>query len=179
MNLDGDLEDIDLPERHDDDDDGDDWKVKPMRDAARPLMKLAMQIIKTTQAIVETIPDDNEMMAHHKSWMMENAFKLGPKIAGAVGSESYMIMMENAVIIKVNARELRTQCMGLEMFDYEHPEYLDTLRSEIDAFQKQFVVWVRTFRKEDDMHPDGWGLFYTEEDVERYNKLNPDEPIEE
>jgi hypothetical protein len=29
------------------------------------------------------------------------------------------------------------------------------------------------------MYPDGWGLFYTEEDVERYNKLNPDEPIEE
>lgn len=177
MGLDRDLEDMDLPKRRIDD--GEDWKVQPMREAAKPLLRLAMQIIKTTQAIIETIPDDNEMMAHHKSWMMENAFKLGPKIAGAVGSENYMIMMENAVIIKVNARELMTQCTSLEMFDYEHQDYLDALRSELEAFQKQFVKWVRTFRKGDDIYPDGWGLFYSEEDLARWNEINPDEQVEE
>lgn len=177
MNLDRDLEDIQLPKRRIDD--GEDWKVQPMRDAAQILLKQSLQILKTTQAIVETIADDNIMMVEYKTWMMENAYKIPPKIVGAVGTEEYMLMMENAVVIKLNARELITHCSGLEMFDYEHQEYVDTLRIELEAFQKQFVIWVRTFRKEDPIWPDGWGIFYSEEDVARWNEQNPDEQVEE
>jgi hypothetical protein len=91
----------------------------------------------------------------------------------------YILMSENATIIKLAARELMTQTSGLKMFGYENHDYLNALRSEIEEFRKVFVKWVRSFPKEDPLWPDGWGLFYTDEDVEKWNRMNPGEQREE
>jgi len=180
---DDELSGLEFSERHNEEE-GESWKTKPVMDAAKPLMKLALQILKTTEAIAETIPDRAErtealMMAEYKVWMTENAMKLSIKISGAMATNDYLLMNENAVIIKLAARELMTQTSGLRMLGYENGDYLDALRSEIDAFKKLFLEWVRTFPKDDPKWPDGWGLFYTEEDVAKWNSMNPDEQVEE
>ncbi|MBS1625460.1 MAG: hypothetical protein JST83_15645 [Bacteroidetes bacterium] len=166
-----------------DDEEGDEWKTHPLREAAAELKKLSRQILKTVTAIVETLPEegdanDEHHASYHRGWMMENAMVIGAKLAGAGGGD-YMILRENAVQIKLAARELLTQTSALDMFDYPHGEYLQALRAEIEEFRKTFVRWVRAFPQEDEIYPDGWGLFYTEEDVARWNSMNPDEPKEE
>ena len=179
-----DLDNDDMEEQHLrwDDEDGDEWKTKPLREAAAVLKKQSRQILQTVTAIVETLPkegeEDSDLTSHHREWMMENAMVIGAKLAGA-GRGDYMILRENAVLIKLAARDLLTQISGLEMFDYPHGEYLQALRAEIEEFRKAFVRWVRAFPQEDEIYPDGWGLFYTEEDTARWNSMNPDEPKEE
>ncbi len=185
MNLDDDdlIEDFDFNDEENDDT-GDDWKLKPLREAAAELKILAKQILRTTEAIVETIPDKPEdhteidsltILQEYKGWMMENAFKLQVKLSGAMATCNYILMTENATIIKMAARDLMTQTSGLKMYGYENQDYLDTLRTEIEDYRKVFVKWVRAFPKEEPLWPDGWGLYYTDEDVENWNKLNPDE----
>lgn len=162
------------------DNDGEEWKLKELKGSAARLKKLAQQILRTTEAIVETLPEnEQEHISFYREWMMENAFKLLPKISGAMATLDYILMMENATVIKLAARELTTQATGLEMFGYKNNEYLDALRQEVEEFRKEFVNWVRNFPKEEPLWPDGWGLFYTEEDVQRWNSLNPDEQQEE
>jgi hypothetical protein len=180
MNLDDD--DFEMGDRHfrRDDDEGEEWKTQPLNAAARDLMKVANQIRKTVMAIVETIPDsEEEPTADYRTWMIENAHKLLVKISGAMATRDYILMSENAVIIKIAARELLTQTSGLEMFGYENQDYLNTLRIEIEEFRKLFIKWVRAFVREEPIWPDGWGLFYSAEDIDRWNSMNPDEHIEE
>jgi hypothetical protein len=176
--------------------DGDDWKLKPLRETGKVLIQLSEQILKTTEAIVATLPEVDEdsipktgelddKTAHllalqdYKGWMLGNARTIRVKISGAMATCDYILMSENATLIKLAARGLETETSGLEMFGYDNEEYLETLRNEIDEFRKAFVKWVRCFPKEDPLWPDGWGLFYTDEDVDKWNKLNPTEPREE
>lgn len=190
MNLDDDDDDFDerFSHRNDDGEDGDDWKLKPLREHAKELSKLANQILRTTQAIVETLPEkdtDEELTAElrglqeYRGWMMENAMKMRVKISGAMATGDYILMTENATLIKLAARELMTMTSGLKMYGYENHDYLNALRAEIEEFRKVFVKWVRSFPKEEPLWPDGWGLFYTDEDVDKWNKLNPTEPRKE
>jgi hypothetical protein len=180
-------ENIDEPDYWDDDDqdeNGDSWKTKQLKEESANLKKLADQILKTTEAITETLPeepgtDDERMLFEYRGLMMENALTLRIKISGAMASRDYILMNEKAVVIKLAARDLMTQTSGLRMMDYEHDEYLEMLRNEIDEFRKVFVRWVRSFPKEEPLFPDGWGLFYTDEDVQKWNSINPEDKREE
>lgn len=147
--MDPDNDDIEERDLRWDDEEGDEWKTQPLREAAAVLKKQARQILKTVTAIVETLPEegdenDGNHTSHHRGWMMENAMVIGAKLAGAGGGD-YMILRENAVVIKLAARELLTQTSALAMFGYPHGEYLQALRAEIEEFRKAFVRWVRAF----------------------------------
>ena len=123
-----------------------------------PLMILAHQIFDITDALLETLPDD-DMSEHYKSIMLEDALTLAPKIAGAEGADLYTLRMENAVIIKVAARNLLTQTAGLKMMGLSDDRYLNVLRDELDLFRLHFIEWVKSFDKTKDIQ-DNWGLFY-------------------
>jgi len=88
-----------------------------------------------------------------------NAYMLGPKIAGAEAADLYTLRMENAVLIKIHARELLTQTSFCKAEKLSKPEYLKLLRDEIENFRILFVEWVKSFDKENDIKDD-WGLFY-------------------
>ena len=123
-----------------------------------PLMILAHQIFDITDALLETLPDD-DMSEHYKSIMLEDALTLAPKIASAEGADLYTLRMENAVIIKVAARNLLTQTAGLKMMGLSDDRYLNVLRDELDLFRLHFIEWVKSFDKTKDIQ-DNWGLFY-------------------
>jgi len=67
--------------------------------------------------------------------------------------------MENAVLVKVAARNLLTQASGLKMMFLVDERYLQVLRNEIEEFRFMFVEWVQSFDKSKDIQ-DNWGLFY-------------------
>ncbi len=123
-----------------------------------PLMRKAHQVLEITEALLETLPED-DISGHYRQVMLEDALTLPPKIAAAEGADLYTLRMENAVLIKVAARNLLAQTSGLTMMGLSDPRYLNVLRQEVEEFRRLFVEWVTTFDKEKDIR-DNWGLFY-------------------
>jgi hypothetical protein len=63
--------------------------------------------------------------------------------------------MENAVLIKIAARELLTQTTMCKHERLCNLEYLQLLRNEIENFRLLYLAWVQTFDKSNDI-ADGW-----------------------
>lgn len=148
-----DFEDFDEEEEFDD-------SEKEDMEAYRnlPVFKKAEQIAFLTKALVDTIDDEKDEL-HLKGLMLENAYILGAKIAGAEGADIYSIRMENAVVIKMHARELLTQTSLCKELDLCDTDYLQVLRNELEEFRKLFVEWVNTFDKLNDIE-DNWGELF-------------------
>jgi hypothetical protein len=148
----------DFDDLEDFDDDDDDENREDLDSHTRlPVFRKAEQIAFVTKALVDTIEDEKDEL-QLQGLMLENAFALGAKIAGAEGGDLYSIRIENAVIIKHHARELLAQtslCKRLNLCD---PDYLLLLRNEIEEFRKLFVEWVSTFDKTNDVE-DEWDIF--------------------
>src|SRR5688572_29041587 len=73
-----------------------------------PVYKKAYDILELTKNIVGAMDEEKDTL-EMRAFMMENAYIIAPKIAGAFESGSYVLSMENAVIIKKAARELQAQ----------------------------------------------------------------------
>lgn len=123
----------------------------------KPVYKTAYEIVRTTKAIVDSI-DDQKDQWNLKNLMMQNAMTLPAKIAGAEAVELFSIKMENAVLIKIAARELQSHvslCKQLQLNDYD---YLNILDKEITDFREIYNEWVASFDPTVDID-DGWNVF--------------------
>jgi hypothetical protein len=123
-----------------------------------PIYMKGWEIYEVVNRICELIPDDDEMLGHVKSIMLEDAMLLTVKIAGAEGGQIYDIRMECAAIIRKAAHELMIQNHSLEMFGFEHVEYFQIVRNLIEEYRLLFIDWVAGFDKWDYII-DRWGLF--------------------
>lgn len=134
------------------------WRAEEERVNNLPILKKAQEIYETTNAIVGTINEEEDVL-EIRHLMLENAMIIPAKIHGAEGGGLYTLRMENAVIIKIAARELLTQTSFCKTENLLNNDYLNLLRSEIEEFRVLFIEWVNGFDKSDDI-PDDWGLFY-------------------
>ncbi|RTY89245.1 hypothetical protein EKL32_23715 [Flavobacterium sp. GSN2] len=125
-----------------------------------PLYQKAEQILKITMGLVEIVPRENEFLQETTvRFMMENAFLIPAKIAGAAGVGLYDIKMENAAIIRKAARELYVQAGSLRFEEgITDKDYIELLRNTIDEFRLLFIDWVASFDVWDYIK-DSWGLF--------------------
>lgn len=123
-----------------------------------PIYKKGMEIYEVVDHICQLIPDDDEMLGHVKSIMLEDAMLLTVKVAGATAGGLYDLKMEAAAIIRKAARELMVQNHSLEMFGFEHVEYYDIVRKLLEEYRLLFIDWVAGFDKWDYVI-DRWGLF--------------------
>jgi len=150
----------------------------------------ATEIVDLVVKIAEVIEDElnnqsksteNEIALQLLSDMLGNAYILPVKISGAHGVDLYDLKMENAALIRKAARELSTNCIGLEIFGVKKSlAYLQILRDEIDLFRVEFAEWVNTFNAWDYII-DRWGLFnppgvnYDDHDPDDGIPFNPDD----
>lgn len=141
-----------------------------------PLYQKAEQILKITMGLVEIVPKENEFLQETTvRFMMENAFLIPAKIAGAAGAGLYDLKMENATIIRKAARELYVQAGSLRFEeDITDQDYIELLRNTIDEFRLLFIDWVAGFDVWDYIK-DNWGLF-NPPGVNPHDK-DPDEDI--
>jgi len=133
-----------------------------------PVFKKAMEIQKLVDYIVKCVEKsdiefenkiESEMIKNNIQYLRENSLIIPAKIAGAVDEGMlYDIKMENATIIRKAARELITDARGIQMLGFKDIEYLDLLRTEVDAFRVLFAEWVKTFDFWNYII-DRWGLF--------------------
>lgn len=133
-----------------------------MRDSLKNLLiyKKAEEIFQLTDALIKTLPADDELLQETTvRSMLEDAMIIPVKISGAEAVELYDLKMENAAIIRKAARELYVRAGSLQYEDkVENKEYIELLRNEIEAFRLLFIDWVAEFDAWDYII-DRWGLF--------------------
>jgi len=135
-------------------------KIMNMRYRDLGVFGKAEEIVEITSAIIASFRDDVEENGLIAQLMMENALRLPAKIANAEGGDIYSHRLDNAVLIKLAARELNSQtylCKQLELTD---PVYLRLLRTEIETFRHLFLDWVDTFDPTNDI-VDEWNFRLT------------------
>lgn len=153
----------------DEDDNSEDWNPdnwgdddfkseerEEKRYKAMPVFQKAEEIVDITRAIVDSIDEEKDVLLMREQ-MMVNAYTIPAKIAGAEAGDLYSIRMDNAVLIKLAARELQTQtsfCNSEELCD---PKYLELLQNEIENFRKLFIEWIKSFDKSNDID-DEWNI---------------------
>lgn len=131
-------------------------KNKAIRTSA--IYKKAFEIYNTVNALVESLPEEEKEF--QQRILLESAMMLAPKIAGAMSSESWLISMQNASIVRYHAEYLLTSTSGLRMFTKVEKNYVKILRTEMEEFRELFKEWVGTFEKlEHEDYTDEWGLF--------------------
>jgi hypothetical protein len=144
---------------HDMGDDGDEksenWK--PVKQYGKALYRKSIDILNLARTIGDMLPEDEDADST-RHLILQNAYLVPAKIKGAMVMEYYSLMMENAVIIKVNICQLREQLWACKEFHGLEQQYIDVLRNEIDDFRKIFINWIASFDEKNDL-PDEWHLF--------------------
>lgn len=133
-------------------------KERHKRIYQHPLFKKAKAVDEMVAALIESLPEQAGEM--YGSILRESSMMLAPKLAGALGTDSWLLSMQNAAIIRYHAEYLKTSTSGLKMFDDVDVNYTQLLRKEMTEFQVLFKEWVRSLDKLDDEgYEDEWGLF--------------------
>jgi len=123
-----------------------------------PIYQKGWEIYEVVDRICQLIPEEDEMLEHVKSIMLEDAMMLTVKVAGAEAGQLYDIKMEAAAIIRKAALNLMIQNHTLEMFGFEHVEYFRIVRNLLEEYRLLFIDWVSTFDRWNYVI-DRWGLF--------------------
>jgi hypothetical protein len=122
-----------------------------------PIYKKSLVIRKLTKAVIEPIDEDQDDI-NLKQLMLENAYMISSKIAGAEAGELYSYRLENAFSIKRYANELLAEATLCESKKLGNQQYIKPLKNEIEKLRKMFIEWVDSFDKSKDVE-DTWALW--------------------
>jgi hypothetical protein len=139
-----------------DEDDADDFQKSSEESHNHPLFWTGKEILKLTRALVGSLDEARKTL--YGRLMMESASVLCSKFSDAESTSDFIFKMENAVIMKVNARELNTMTYQLALEGTHAEEHLKLLRDAIRDFKSLFVEWIRGFDPNEKIR-DGWGIF--------------------
>lgn len=124
-----------------------------------PIYAKAMHIYDLIEALLKTIPEDNDFLQAQGNMMREDAMIIPAKIAGAEGGDLYSIRMQNAAIIRKCAMDLYVFVGGLRYDEtFKDIDYVNLIRQEIEEFRQLFVSWVQSFDTSNYIW-DEWELF--------------------
>lgn len=133
-------------------------KAKEQKRKNHPLRKQAEEVYRIVTALHESIED--EMQRDMFSPAIESCMIIPAKLAGAIGSDSWLLCMQNAAIIRSHAEFLLTSTSGLKYEGNADQRYVKMMREEMLKFQSLFVEWVKEIHAmEEEEYVDEWGLF--------------------
>jgi len=155
----------DLPDWDDDrlplDDEGEEWKPNPTREACRALYQKWKEIMLMLKGALDTSQSEEAENISYtddlKYMVLGDAYEVGIKIRSSEAGDMYVLRMENAAIIRKNAQHVASSLLTLGAEDETEEQYVDLIRAEIDQFRELFKIWIGTFEK--DEYTDDWGLF--------------------
>lgn len=156
----------DLPDWDDerlslDDEEGEEWKPNPTREACKALYQKWKEIMLMLKGALDTSKSEEAENISYtddlKYMVLGDAYEVGIKIRSSEVGGLYVLRMENAAIIRKNAQHVASSLLTLGAEDETEEQYVDLIRTEIDQFRELFKVWISTFEK--DEYTDDWGLF--------------------
>jgi hypothetical protein len=123
-----------------------------------PLFLKAKEIYEVVSSLIESMDEQGREI--YGQTLMESAMILAPKLAGAMGSESWLVCMQNGAIIRYHAEYLLISVHGLREFVKTDEAYIKVLRREMEEFRSLFAAWMKEVHAmEDEGFEDDWGLF--------------------
>lgn len=151
-----------LPNWNDDFDEneGEEWKPNPTRDACKKLYIKWNEIVGMLRGALNIEMADSEeksFQLSNISMILGDAYEVGAKIRSSETIGIYIGRMENAAIIRKNAQFIKSSLLIVEEDNIIDKSYGTIIRNEIDAFKELFKEWLATFVK--DEFEDEWGLF--------------------
>lgn len=158
----------DLPEWDDDDfkdedDEGEEWKPNPTKDACRNMYMQWQQVMIVLNGALDSMTIEEkedgfpaDYWEDHKGMLLGDAYQIAVKIKSSEAG-LYTIRMENASIIRKNAQFIKSSMLTMMSEGVIEEAHGYVIREEIDKFRELFKIWVSTFQK--DEYEDEWGLF--------------------
>lgn len=158
-----DLPDWDDDDFRDDDEEGEEWKPHPTRDACKALYGQWQQVMMVLNGALDSMKIEEQeggfpadYWEDYKGMILGDALQVAVKIKSSEAG-LYTIRMENASIIRKNAQFIKSSMLALMGEDVIEEAHGQVIRDEIDKFRELFILWVSTFEK--DEYEDEWGLF--------------------
>ncbi len=123
-----------------------------------PLYLKASEIVDVVEAFCQSLHEENRDT--HRHLLMESAYIIPAKIAGAIGSESWLVSMQNASLIRYHAQYLLTSTSGMAALNESNEQYIKVFRNEMLEFRELFIEWIAEINQlEHEDYDDDWGLF--------------------
>jgi hypothetical protein len=120
------------------------------------VFKKSEELLELVEVIAESLKE-GDSKDHFYSEMLNNAYLIQVKIAGAEGGSLYSLRMQNAVIIKLAMHDMFNAVAASAMLDINEEDYVDLMRDKMEEFRVLFVEWIRGFDKTYDI-PDNGGI---------------------
>jgi hypothetical protein len=124
-----------------------------------PLLLQAKEILHIVDLLIDSAPD-NEENESYTSTLKESAMIMLVKLSSGLRTDSYVLGMQNAAIIRDHAEYLRLSnhmLKGMEGFDLN---YVKMFREEMEKFRLLFKNWAAELHSmEADYVDEDWGLF--------------------
>jgi hypothetical protein len=130
------------------------------RNAVRnhPLMKSGREVFDLLNTLIDTIEDEDKQSMFN--YLREDASIMLTKIAGALASESWLISLGNAAIIRQHAHTLLISTHTLGEFTDTDNSYIKLFRTEMESFKEIFKEWMSEVHDLDrEGEVDDWGVF--------------------
>jgi hypothetical protein len=121
-----------------------------------PVYQKAVSIVTLTQHLIAAF-DKGKDELNLAEFMLANSSLIPAKIAGAEAGDLYSLRIENAMLIRIAARELLAQTSLCKHMKLNHKDHLQLLRNEIEQFRILFLEWVRNFDANNDVR-DEWSF---------------------
>jgi hypothetical protein len=131
-----------------------------------PIMQKAIELLDLANAYCSAMEADDDdltedpgkmMERHAMQIMLEDAFLITNKIAGAEAMDTFSAKMENAVLIKRAATNIHGLTYTLAIDDFGTEPYLELIRKQVEDFKAEFIDWVNRFDRSNDIR-DSWGI---------------------
>ncbi|KAA5533615.1 hypothetical protein F0919_13840 [Taibaiella lutea] len=156
-----------LPEWDDNDFDnkgyesGEAWKNAALRTSAKALYNQWREVMTGIYALLsyaEKNPDMPEgFFEDQKELMIGDAIQIAVKIKTSAEVDMYVLLMENAAVVRKNAIYIQTQLSSMVLMGSIEEEHADAVRLDIEKFRELFIEWIATFKK--DEYEDEWNFF--------------------
>ena len=125
---------------------------------AHPLYIQANEILTIVDVLLDTNGDD-EQSKDFGFTLRESAMIIIAKLSSGLRSDSYVMSMQKASIIRNHADYLRLSNHTLGIMEGFDPKYLTLFRQEMERFRELFILWAKEIHKMAPDYEDEWGLF--------------------
>jgi hypothetical protein len=122
-----------------------------------PLMLQAQEILQIVDALLAST--DSETIDIYGGTLRESTMMLVVKLSSALRSDSYVICMQSAAIIRDHAEYLRLSNHILSDSEAFDEKYINMFREEMERFRELFKTWAKEIRDKENDFEDEWGLF--------------------
>lgn len=148
----------------DEDEEGEEWKPNPTRDACKSLYQQWQQVMVLLNGALDSMNAEEkeegfpaDYWEDHKAMILGDAYQVAVKIQSSESGNMYVLRMENVSIIRKNAQFVKSSLLTMMIEGVVEKTHGRVIREEIDKFRELFGQWVNTFQK--DEFQDEWGLF--------------------